>query len=140
MVRKVGLEPTCLTAPPPQDGASANSATSAFESCPRSIWVKYCIPGQSTSQRHGSASRTTFSPGLPVPASEAPIYWVEETLLSLDWLARSVMLHWSVRRVFPVGAGASRGPGKPGVKRAALVAGLVCSPPPKRTRSSASTP
>jgi hypothetical protein len=29
MVRKVGFEPTRLAAPPPQDGASASSATSA---------------------------------------------------------------------------------------------------------------
>jgi hypothetical protein len=29
LVRKVGFEPTRLTAPPPQDGASASSATSA---------------------------------------------------------------------------------------------------------------
>jgi hypothetical protein len=30
MVRKGGLEPPCLTAPPPQDGVSANSTTSAL--------------------------------------------------------------------------------------------------------------
>ena len=29
MVRKAGLEPACLSAPPPQDGVSANSTTSA---------------------------------------------------------------------------------------------------------------
>ena len=29
MVRKGGLEPPCLSAPPPQDGVSANSTTSA---------------------------------------------------------------------------------------------------------------
>jgi hypothetical protein len=29
MVRKGGLEPPCLAAPPPQDGVSANSTTSA---------------------------------------------------------------------------------------------------------------
>src|SRR6516225_4580224 len=29
VVRKGGLEPPCLTAPPPQDGVSANSTTSA---------------------------------------------------------------------------------------------------------------
>ena len=32
MVRKAGLEPACLSAPPPQDGVSANSTTSALES------------------------------------------------------------------------------------------------------------
>ena len=31
MVRKGGFEPPCLTAPPPQDGVSANSTTSAFK-------------------------------------------------------------------------------------------------------------
>ena len=30
MVRKAGLEPACLSAPPPQDGVSANSTTSAL--------------------------------------------------------------------------------------------------------------
>jgi hypothetical protein len=30
MVRKAGLEPACLSAPPPQDGVSANSTTSAY--------------------------------------------------------------------------------------------------------------
>ena len=30
MVRKAGLEPACLSAPPPQDGVSANSTTSAI--------------------------------------------------------------------------------------------------------------
>src|SRR6185437_12300786 len=29
LVRKAGLEPACLSAPPPQDGVSANSTTSA---------------------------------------------------------------------------------------------------------------
>src|SRR5215469_18134627 len=29
MVRKAGLEPACLSAPPPQDGVSANSTSSA---------------------------------------------------------------------------------------------------------------
>ncbi len=32
MVRKAGLEPACLSAPPPQDGVSANSTTSALPS------------------------------------------------------------------------------------------------------------
>ncbi len=31
MVRKGGLEPPCLSAPPPQDGVSANFTTSAFK-------------------------------------------------------------------------------------------------------------
>ncbi len=31
LVRKVGFEPTCLSAPPPQDGVSASSTTSAAE-------------------------------------------------------------------------------------------------------------
>ena len=31
MVRKGGLEPPCLSAPPPQDGVSANFTTSAQE-------------------------------------------------------------------------------------------------------------
>jgi hypothetical protein len=31
---KAGLEPACLAAPPPQDGVSANSTTSAFLSLP----------------------------------------------------------------------------------------------------------
>src|SRR5712691_4320531 len=35
LVRKVGFEPTRLAAPPPQDGASASSATSAREGCQR---------------------------------------------------------------------------------------------------------
>ena len=31
MVRKAGLEPAWLAPPPPQDGVSANSTTSAFQ-------------------------------------------------------------------------------------------------------------
>ena len=31
MVRKGGLEPPCLSAPPPQDGVSANFTTSALK-------------------------------------------------------------------------------------------------------------
>src|SRR5580658_1012136 len=33
MVRKGGLEPPCLSAPPPQDGVSANFTTSALQHC-----------------------------------------------------------------------------------------------------------
>jgi len=42
MVRKGGLEPPCLTAPPPQDGVSANSTTSAFVALMLSRPATYC--------------------------------------------------------------------------------------------------
>src|SRR4051812_34593163 len=39
MVRKAGLEPARLSAPPPQDGVSANSTTSAQHARSGTSWV-----------------------------------------------------------------------------------------------------
>ncbi len=50
-MRKGGLEPPCLSAPPPQDGVSANFTTSAHTSgCRR-------IPGSSRTQRQSKYSK-----------------------------------------------------------------------------------
>src|SRR5258707_14496522 len=46
MVRKGGLEPPCLSAPPPQDGVSANSTTSALKSLTymETSWLQKHLP------------------------------------------------------------------------------------------------
>ena len=66
LVRKVGFEPTRLTAPPPQDGASASSATSAM----RGSLVVIVAEAPISEER---ASAEVFEPALnfepePVPA------------------------------------------------------------------------
>src|ERR1043166_3702438 len=45
MVRKGGLEPPCLSAPPPQDGVSANSTTSASVSKPLNCLARSASEG-----------------------------------------------------------------------------------------------
>jgi hypothetical protein len=71
MVRKVGFEPTRLAAPPPQDGASASSATSArgivklIVAKPIRVWEK--------------------------PAEASPENWIAARALPAPaWLARAV--------------------------------------------------
>jgi hypothetical protein len=67
MVRKGGLEPPCLTAPPPQDGVSANSTTSALESIsyiPFSKYKNVCQVSRSKrlGYRHLTERAITFEP------------------------------------------------------------------------------
>src|SRR5437016_7678442 len=71
---KAGLEPACLAAPPPQDGVSANSTTSAFLSLPfmakRSThpWERASF----TSSAHPEAQALQEAPersAVPAPAA-----------------------------------------------------------------------
>ena len=64
MVRKGGLEPPCLTAPPPQDGVSANSTTSAF-------WKLPVLNSLAMASREGISNCTRFCTdfGHAVPSS-----------------------------------------------------------------------
>ena len=64
MVRKGGLEPPCLSAPPPQDGVSANFTTSALKNC---FIVSY-LPVQLV---RGSCSCTGFCTDSTLPAHSA---------------------------------------------------------------------
>src|SRR5580658_1637986 len=51
MVRKGGFEPPRLSAPPPQDGVSASSTTSALQS-------SICRPFEGNRSLHGTAGHT----------------------------------------------------------------------------------
>ncbi len=77
LVRKVGFEPTRLTAPPPQDGASASSATSAQEG-DKKILAATRGRRKSLPPRHRSATfwraaeaTGTAAQGLPAQAAAA---------------------------------------------------------------------
>ena len=54
LVPKAGLEPARLAAPPPQDGVSANSTTSAFELCP--IFPTISFPASPAVERAGCSA------------------------------------------------------------------------------------
>jgi len=70
MVRKGGLEPPCLSAPPPQDGVSANSTTSA--GCAKIV------------QRQGHYNKGQITTEDTESAEESPIIDQYFTMLAKD--------------------------------------------------------
>ena len=66
MVRKAGLEPACLSAPPPQDGVSANSTTSAqariFAIRQKFIIAKWMFGTERSHSRWGHPEGPRFRP------------------------------------------------------------------------------
>ena len=67
-MRKEGFEPSRLTAPPPQDGASASSATSAWEGCRKDSNKNYA---NSHPKRLQQSRGANFSAGEP---ESAPVF------------------------------------------------------------------
>ncbi len=76
MVPMVGLEPTRLSPPPPQDGVSTNSTTSAKLLCPQThreprispLWSR--LSAILRAELAGPARRTPAPPVFPHPARE----------------------------------------------------------------------
>ena len=68
MVRKGGLEPPCLSAPPPQDGVSANFTTSAHTSgCIGITGFKQKRRGLVSIAKETSSAEVIRRDGIPEP-------------------------------------------------------------------------
>ena len=86
LVRKEGFEPSRLAAPPPQDGASASSATSAWRGEKR-IVSDAAISEEASERVACLVLAPVFV--LMVAASNLPVRWLVELPALLAWPGRS---------------------------------------------------
>src|SRR5580658_5902571 len=88
LVRKEGFEPSRLAAPPPQDGASASSATSAWRGEKR-IVSDAAISGEASERAAYLVLAPELAFVLMAAASNLPGRWPVELPALLAWPGRS---------------------------------------------------